>query len=153
MCNRDGQELACMWVRIESVFAVFVVIMSGLAVAPTAASTTTPQRKRKISDRTEANAVDALFEGGHQKDVAFILKKLEAQTTLIPFLASWLRDGTLEASYKRQQNKVIVFWVPHRVCIYIYTSIRICVCVGLSVYVLNHILRNCRFVIEIGFKS
>jgi hypothetical protein len=83
-----------------------------MAAASSAAGPLTPSKKRKVGDAGEAKAMDSIVANTQNKDLIYITKYLEKKESLISFVASWCRDGTLEAALKRQQAKTNNNWAP-----------------------------------------
>eukprot|EP00971_Amphidinium_carterae_P148787 2949965-Amphidinium_carterae.1 len=59
-------------------------------------------KRRKLSGREKAHGVDLLLAGTADADKAYISRVLEEKPAIVPYLASVMRDGTLEAALLRQ---------------------------------------------------
>ena len=86
-----------------------VKAMAAESSAIVAVGTSTPQKRR--ASRTQGDhAIDTIFDVTGQSDLRYIMTTLQQDKQLIPFLASWIRDGVIQRALQRQQFSGPALW-------------------------------------------
>lgn len=67
-------------------------------------------KKRKVSARQGAQCLETFMGFTQQGDMKYVMEQLQKEPRLVPFLASWLRDGTLMSALKKHEVKQNKDW-------------------------------------------
>lgn len=77
----------------------------------------TPKKVRKINEKVAESSLENILVGTQAKDMDFIKNKLLCKPQLIPFVASWMRDGVIDKAMDRQTNKEANMWPASSKCV------------------------------------
>ncbi len=84
---------------------------AGNSALPPSTSEPRSDKKRRISSREGIHAFETAFDFNiSNTDLVYFNQKLESEQPLIPFLASWLRDGVIQKAWAKQQAQEAASW-------------------------------------------
>lgn len=72
-------------------------------------------KRRRVSSKAVVDGLANSFTSTVDKDIDYATQKLRESTHLVGWLASQLRDGTLEQAWRRTQTKESHEWAPSSV--------------------------------------